>query len=92
VLGSTGRDNNSFNCYIFLYIFTMSTSQKQANTISKLNIAQNSPNFELKPIENQLFIFKKKLFSKTLNSFNSDPEKTKNYRTVTIKCFYPSCK
>ena len=73
-------------------MFTMSTSQKQANSISKLNIAQNYPNFALKPIEKQPLIFKNKLFSKTLDFLNSDPEKPENCRTVTIKCLYPNCR
>ena len=78
--------NNFINIALIKKLFN------KANTISKLNIAQNSLNFELELIENQPFIFKKKLFSKTLDFSNSDPEKPENYRTVTIKCFYPSCK
>ncbi|PVH67307.1 hypothetical protein DL98DRAFT_543220 [Cadophora sp. DSE1049] len=70
----------------------MSTSQQQANNISKLNIAQNHPDFKLEPIENQPLIFKKELFPKTLDPPNSNPEKPENYRTVTIKCLYPNCK
>ena len=42
----------------------MSSSQI---AIIKLNIAQNSPSFELKLIKEQALIFKKKLFSKGLN-------------------------
>ena len=70
----------------------MSTSQENINAISKLNIAQNSLNFELEPIENQPIIFKKKLFSKNLDPLKDEPEKPENYRTVTIKCLYPSCR
>jgi hypothetical protein len=42
----------------------MSFSQ---NATIKLNIAQNSPSFELELIEEQVLIFKKKLFSKVLD-------------------------
>ncbi|PVH70899.1 hypothetical protein DL98DRAFT_521383, partial [Cadophora sp. DSE1049] len=55
-----------------------------------LNITQNHPNFELELIEEQPLIFKRKLYSKTLNPPKSEPEKPENYRTVTIKCLYPS--
>ncbi|PVH67259.1 hypothetical protein DL98DRAFT_523426 [Cadophora sp. DSE1049] len=67
----------------------MSTSQ-QNNSI-KLNIAQNHPDFELEPIKEQPLIFKRKLYSKTLDPPKSEPEKPENYRTVTIICLYPSC-
>jgi hypothetical protein len=69
----------------------MSTSQEKASAISKLNIAQNSPDFELEHIEGQPLIFKKMLFSKTLNPPKKEPEKPENYRTVTVKCLYPGC-
>jgi hypothetical protein len=68
----------------------MSTSQQ--NNIIKLNIAQNRLDFELEPLEIQPLIFKKKLFSKVLDPPKSEPEKPENYRTVTIKCLYPSCR
>jgi hypothetical protein len=67
----------------------MSSSQRNA---IKLNIAQNSPTFELEPIEEQSIIFKKKLFSKVLNAAKSEPEKLENYRTVIVKCLYPGCR
>ena len=61
------------------------------NTSIKLNIAQNYPDFELEPIEQQPLIFKKLLFSKTLDPPKENPELIENYRTVTIKCLYPNC-
>ena len=62
------------------------------NVTIKLNIAQNSPSFELEPIEEQVLIFKKKLFSKVLDPIKAEPEKPENYRTVTIKCLFPGCR
>jgi len=69
---------------------TTSTSQ-EASSISKLNIIQNDPIFELESIENQPPIFRKKLFIKTLDPPKENLEKPENYRTVTVKCLYPSC-
>ena len=57
----------------------------------KLNIAQNHPDFKLEPIEKQALIFKKGLFSKTLNLIKENPELVENYRIVIIKCLYSSC-
>ncbi|KAH6695989.1 hypothetical protein BKA61DRAFT_583242 [Leptodontidium sp. MPI-SDFR-AT-0119] len=56
-----------------------------------LNIAQNSPEFKLEELENSPIIYKKKLFSKTLNPPKENPENIENYRTVTIKCLRPGC-
>ncbi|KAH7308320.1 hypothetical protein BKA65DRAFT_485667 [Rhexocercosporidium sp. MPI-PUGE-AT-0058] len=56
-----------------------------------LNITQNSPEFKLEELENSLIIFKKKLFSKTLNSLKENPENIENYRIVIIKCLRPGC-
>ena len=70
---------------------TTSASQ-EASSISKLNIIQNDPKFELESIENQSLIFRKKLFIKTLDPIKENPEKPENYRTVTVKCLYPSCR
>ena len=70
-------------------MYTMSITQ---NNAIKLNLAQNNSNFELEPIEEQPFIFKKKLFSKILDSIKENPEKPENYRTVTVKCLYPGCR
>ena len=56
-----------------------------------LNIAQNKLTFKLEPIEFQSIIFKKKLFSKTLNSPKDNSEQLENYRTTTVKCLYSSC-
>ena len=67
----------------------MSTSQQAA---IKLNITQNDPNFALDAIETQALIFKKKLFSKVLDPIKENPQNINNYRTVTIKCLYPSCR
>jgi hypothetical protein len=62
------------------------------STISKLNIAQNSPSFELEPLDKQPPIFKKGLFSKVLDPPKKNPELLENYRTVTIKCLAPNCR
>ena len=67
----------------------MSTSQ---NTSVKLNIAQNSPDFELEPLDQQSIIFKKGLFSKTLDPPKESLELLENYRTVTVKCLYSGCR
>jgi hypothetical protein len=58
----------------------------------RLNLAQNSPGFELESLEDSPPIFKYKLFEKTLNSIKDNPENPANYRTITIKCLYPGCK
>jgi len=57
-----------------------------------LNIAQNSPDFQLEDLESSPNIFKKGLFSKTLNPPKENPENLNNYRTVTIKCLCSGCK
>jgi hypothetical protein len=57
-----------------------------------LNIAQNSPDFQLEDLENSPIIFKKGLFSKTLNPTKENPEDINNYRTVTIRCLRSGCK
>ncbi|KAH6708805.1 hypothetical protein BKA61DRAFT_579809 [Leptodontidium sp. MPI-SDFR-AT-0119] len=67
----------------------MSTLQQAA---IKLNITQNDPNFALDAIETQALIFKKKLFSKVLDPIKENPQNIDNYRTVTVKCLYPSCR
>ena len=59
----------------------------------KLNFIQNYPDFELSPFQDlNSLIFKKQLFSKTLDPAKKKPEKPENYRTVTIKCLYPNCR
>jgi hypothetical protein len=65
-------------------------TQQNATSIA-LNIAQNQPDFKLEDLEESLIIFKKKLFSKTLDPPKANPEKLENYRTVTIKCLYKGC-
>jgi asparagine synthetase A len=62
-----------------------------ASTQIKLNIAQNHLDFKLELIEKQAPIFKKGLFSKTLDPIKENLELVENYRTVTIKCLYSSC-
>ena len=66
-------------------------SASQNNATIKLNLAQNHPDFELEPIENQVLIFKKRLFSKVLDPIKSEPEKPENYQSVTIKCLFSNC-
>jgi len=61
------------------------------NTISKLNITQNHPDFKLN-LKEQPFIFKYLLFEKTLNSIKENPKLSENYRTITIKCLFSHCK
>jgi len=58
------------------------------NTSIRLNRIQNHPDFKLEPIEQQLIIFKKGLFSKTLDSPKDNLDISENYRTVTIKYLY----
>ncbi len=67
-------------------------SSQALNTSIALNIAQNSPDFKLEAIEDSVIIFKKGLFSKTLDPPKADPENINNYRSVTIKCLYKGCK
>jgi len=67
----------------------MSSSQ---NAAIKLNLAQNSPSFEIEPIKDQVLIFKKNLFSRVLDPPKENPEIPENYRTVTIKCLFPGCR
>ena len=58
------------------------------NTSIRLNRIQNHPDFKLEPIEQQPIIFKKGLFSKTLDSLKDNLDISENYRTVTIKYLY----
>ncbi len=53
-------------------------SLSKATSIA-LNIAQNKLTFKLEPIEFQSIIFKKKLFSKTLNPSKDNSEQLENY-------------
>jgi hypothetical protein len=61
------------------------------NTSIRLNRIQNHPDFELEPIEQQPIIFKKGLFSKTLDPPKDNPDLLENYRTITVKCLYLNC-
>jgi hypothetical protein len=56
------------------------------------NISQNQDDFTLLPIEEQSIIFKKQLFSKTLDPPKAEPERLENFRTVTVRCLYPGCR
>jgi hypothetical protein len=57
-----------------------------------LNIEQNSPDFELEPLESQSALFKYKYLSKTLDKAKEYPERIENFRSVTIKCLIKGCK
>jgi hypothetical protein len=56
-----------------------------------LNITQNSSDFQLDELKDSS-IFKKGLFSKTLDPIKENPENIENYRSVTIKCLQLNCK
>ncbi|PVH68724.1 hypothetical protein DL98DRAFT_522580 [Cadophora sp. DSE1049] len=56
-----------------------------------LNIIQNSSDFQLNDAKDSP-IFKRGLFSKTLDPIKENPENIENYRSVTIKCLQPNCK
>jgi hypothetical protein len=49
----------------------------------KLNLAQNSPDFKLKPLNKQGSLFKYGYLGKILDPIQEDPEDTRIY---TIKC------
>ena len=49
----------------------------------KLNISQNHPDFELKPLDKQASLFKKGYLKKTLNPIQENIE---DLRIYTIKC------
>ena len=55
---------------------------------AKYNRLQNSPDFELEPIENQAPLFKNQLLKKTLNPIQEDPN---NSRTCTVKYLIKGC-
>ena len=61
------------------------------NTSIRLNRIQNHSDFELEPIEQQPIIFKKELFSKTLDSPKDNLDLLENYRTIIVKCLYLNC-
>ena len=56
------------------------------------NIKQNRLDFTLKPLEEQLPIFKFKYYFKTLNKSKNNLEDLEGYRTITIKCLMQGCK
>ncbi|CZT08587.1 uncharacterized protein RCO7_08132 [Rhynchosporium graminicola] len=64
---------------------SISTSGYKTNIA--LNRAQNEPDFEIDP-DKLPIIFKKGLFSKTLEPPSKDPTAP---RLVTVKCFYKGC-
>ena len=55
----------------------------------KLNLAQNSLDFILKPLDEQGSLFKHGYLEKILNPIQENPEDT---RTCTIKCLVRGCK
>ncbi|PVH67884.1 hypothetical protein DL98DRAFT_523075, partial [Cadophora sp. DSE1049] len=57
-------------------------------TSISLNITQNSLDFQLDELKDSP-IFKRGLFSKTLDLIKENPENIENYRSVTIKCLQP---
>ena len=56
------------------------------NKQMQLVLAQNSPDFELEPLENQASLFKFKYLSKVLDPRHPNPVNLDDYRTVTVKC------
>ena len=67
-------------------------STKKIATSIALNLDQNRIDFELEDLEEAPNLFRKGLFSKTLNPPKEHPENIENYRTVTIKCLFKNCK
>ena len=55
----------------------------------KINLAQNNPDFEIKPLEDQGSLFKYGYLKRILNPIKENPEDT---RTCTIKCLIRGCK
>jgi hypothetical protein len=54
----------------------------------KTNLAQNHPEFKLKPLDEQPYLFKKGYLGKILDPIQEDPEEA---RTCTIKCLVRGC-
>jgi len=54
----------------------------------RTNLAQNQPNFQLPPLEEEPNIFKRGYFIKELDPIQEDPNLP---RIVTIKCTYKNC-
>jgi len=55
----------------------------------KINLIQNHPDFELRPLNEQATLFKKGYLKKTLDLIQEDPEDT---RICTVKCLVRACK
>ena len=57
-------------------------------SLIKTNLAQNHPDFKLKPLDEQPYLFKKGYLGKILDPIQEDPEED---RTCTIKCLVRGC-
>ena len=55
----------------------------------RTNLAQNQPNFQLPPIEQEPIIFKRGYFIKELDPIQENPSLP---RTIIVKCTYKNCK
>ena len=62
-------------------------SSQATKTSITLNREQNDLDFEIDEDKKPL-IFKRGLFSKTLDPAKSNPELVENYRIVTVKCLF----
>jgi len=58
----------------------------------QLVLAQNLPDFELEPLENQASLFKFKYLFKVLDPRHLNPVNLNNYRTITVKCLIKGCR
>jgi hypothetical protein len=58
------------------------------DSLIKLNISQNHPDFELRLLDKQASLFKKGYLNKTLNPIQENIE---DLRTCTIKCIIRGC-
>jgi hypothetical protein len=58
-------------------------------SLTKINLAQNSLDFILEPLEEQALLFKLQYLKKTLDLPQEDPEET---QTCTIKCLVQGCR
>ena len=61
------------------------------NKQMQLVLAQNLPDFELEPLENQASLFKFKYLSKVLDPKHPNPVNLDNYCTVTVKYCRSTC-
>ena len=62
------------------------------NKQMQLVLAQNLPDFELEPLENQASLFKFKYLFKVLDPRHLNPVNLNNYRTITVKCLIKGCR